>query len=254
MPEAYEIKLENFTGPIDLLLHLIRINKMDIFSLDLHAITRQYLEVVTGEQAASLENSYYFLLMASTLLEIKSKLLLPQRDDDRKSGEPTGEEMKADLVRRLQTYKNLKDIVADLTARGEEQKKLLSPELHGRLDRTVVYSLKDVSLYDLLTAFEDIAGRARPTSEVSYGDEDLSVDEVYEEVVARIKLHGAASLTDILTMRPSLYWAVLSFLTVLELINAGNLTFTREGGGFSLAYTETPADAEPTQPSAPSAP
>ncbi len=257
MPEAYEIKLANFTGPIDLLLHLIRVNRMDIFSLDLHTITRQYLEAVTSEEASSLENAYYFLLMASTLLEIKSRLLLPMRAEEQKPGEPTGEEMKADLVRRLQTYKNIKDIVSWFDAREEHQRKLLYPILHKRLERSIVYSMKDVSLYDLLTAFEEVAGRVRPTGEVTYGDEDLSINEVWDEVVASLKVSiGGALLTDVLALRRTAYWFVVSFLTILELIHAGRLQFARQGDDFKLSLIDPqPADdGTDALPAAPSTP
>lgn len=255
MAETYEIKLENFTGPIDLLLHLINANKMDIFSLDLHIITRQYLEAVTRDESAPLENAYYFLLMASTLLEIKSRLLLPTRAEEQKPGEPTGEEMKADLVRRLQTYKNLKDVVTDFAAREESQRKLLYPMMQKRLERSIVYSLKDVSLYDLLTAFEEVAGRVRPTGEVSYGDEDLSVDEVWDEIVASIggKEDGAL-LTDVLSLRRTAYWFVVSFLTILELIHMGRLQFTRQGSDFKLSLIDQPQPAEEAPDVSPGAP
>src|SRR4030042_6439555 len=120
MSTPYRVQLANFTGPIDLLLHLIRVNQMDIFDLDLHLITQQYLGVIAGEDTASLENAYYFLLMASTLMEIKSKLLLPADEEKREAGETTGEEMKMELVRRLQTYQNLQNLVAELGT-GEQK-------------------------------------------------------------------------------------------------------------------------------------
>jgi len=244
MPQNYRIQLANFTGPIDLLLHLIRANEMDILDLDLHLITRQYVDAIAGEETASLENAYYFLLMASTLLEIKSKSLLPDEKQAIDSEEPTGEEMKADLVRRLQTYQNLKGIVAELTQREQEQRLKLPSDAHGRLEQTLVYSLKDVSLYDLIIAFEDAIARAQPIGKLSYEEEDLSVDEAFKDITELLKeRNGEVNLKDVLDLHQGLPWLIVAFLAVLELISIEKVRFKKRRGGIVLKLAAD-ADAE----------
>ncbi len=244
MPQNYRIQLANFTGPIDLLLHLIRVNEMDILDLDLHLITQQYVDAIAGEEIASLENAYYFLLMASTLLEIKSKSLLPDEKQVIDSEEPTGEEMKADLVRRLQTYQNLKGIVAELTQREHEQRQRLPADTHSRLEQTLVYSLKDVSLYDLITAFEDAIARAQPVGELSFAEEDLSVDEAFEDITELLKeRNGEVNLKEVLDLHRGLPWLIVAFLAVLELISIEKVRFKKRRGGIVLnlvADADTP--------------
>ncbi len=241
MPPSYKIQLRNFTGPIDLLLHLIRVNEMDILDLDLHLITRQYVDAIAEENIASLENAYYFLLMASTLLEIKSKTLLPAERQVSDAEEPTGEEMKADLVRRLQTYQNLKGIVAELTQREQEQRRILPPDTPARLEQTLVYSLKDVSMYDLITALEDAITRATPVGELSYTEEGLSVDEAAESVVEILKEHeGEVRLKEVLEPRRGLEWLVVAFLAVLDLISADKLSFKKKRSDIVLILSDDP--------------
>jgi len=235
MPQNYKIQLANFTGPIDLLLHLIRVNEMDILDLDLHLITQQYVDAIAGEETASLENAYYFLLMASTLLEIKSKSLLPDEKQAIDTEEPTGEEMKADLVRRLQTYQSLKEVVAELTEREQEQRQRLPADTHGRLEQTLVYSLKDVSLYDLIIAFEDAIARAQPVGEMSFEEDDLSVDDAFKDVTELlIERDGEASLQDVLDLHRGLPWLIVAFLAVLELISIEKVRFRKKRGGIVL--------------------
>lgn len=239
MATPYRVQLANFTGPIDLLLHLIRVNQMDIFDLDLHLITQQYLAVIAGEDTASLENAYYFLLMASTLMEIKSKLLLPADEEKREAGEATGEEMKMELVRRLQTYQNLQNVVAELGTREQKQRLLLPPGAADRLEQSLVYSLRDMSLYDLITTFEEVLARAQPVSELAYTEGDLSVDEVLGEV--QELLHANAKgvpLTEVLTLHQGLSWLVVAFLAVLELISAEKISFSRKDDQYRLSWIE----------------
>ena len=238
----YNLQLSNFTGPIDLLLHLIRVNRMDVFELDLHLITSQYLEALDSAGLASLENAYHFLLMASTLMEIKSKLLLPQKEAG-EPGEPTGEEMKAGLVRRLATYQNLKQVVEDFSRRMEEQQRLLYPEAPARLEQSLVYSLKDVSLYDLMTAFEEALERRQAVTRLSEMDEDISMEEVLAEVEQRILSRPQGiTLAELLSDNGSPLRMIAAFIALLELIKEETVVFERQDGGFLLQ----PAAAQPS--------
>lgn len=235
-----EIRLDNFSGPIDLLLHLIRVNELDPFDLDLHLVTEQYLEVMEREDPASLADAYHFLLMASTLVEIKSRLLLPKEELPLVEGEPTGEEMKQDLAQRLNTYQHLKEIVVELGARLDESQRKLAPRLTGDLDRSLVYSLKDLSLYDLIGAFEEALTRAHEAPQLLYTGEEIPLSAAIDEVWQRISASSEpATLLELLHLHSGLSWLIVSFLALLELVNGGRVNFARRGKDFVFTASAT---------------
>ncbi len=228
-----QIRLSNFSGPIELLLHLIRASELDPFDLDLHLITEQYLEVLEHEDLTTLTDAYHFLLMASALVEIKSRLLLPKEEEIAVEGEPTGEEMQEDLAQRLATYQRLKEAVADLGERLKASRRKLAPRLTEGLDKALVYSLKDLSLYDLISAFEDALTRVRETSQLSYAEEEIPLSKAMDEVWQRIAAsREGVALSELLALYAGLSWLIVCFLAVLEHVNAGRVTFTRRGRDF----------------------
>ena len=105
----YEIKLEQFEGPLDLLLHLIKVNEVDIYNIHIHKITDQYMEYIKDIDVTNMEYTSEFLVMAATLLEIKSKMLLPSRDLDNFSELFDGSDPRTDLVQKLLDYKKYKE-------------------------------------------------------------------------------------------------------------------------------------------------
>ncbi len=113
---AYEIKIENFEGPLDLLLHLIKKNEMDIYDIPMAEITAQYLATIDAMKSLNLEVAGEFLLMAATLLHIKSRMLLPQQDPE-EDLEPEEADPRAELVRRLLEYQKYKEAALCLDAR-----------------------------------------------------------------------------------------------------------------------------------------
>lgn len=106
---TYEIKLEQFEGPLDLLLHLIKINEVDIYNIHIHKITDQYMEYIEHIDVSNMEYTSEFLVMAATLLEIKSKMLLPSRDLDNFSDLIDSSDPRTDLVQKLLDYKKYKE-------------------------------------------------------------------------------------------------------------------------------------------------
>jgi segregation and condensation protein A len=112
--DKYEIQLENFEGPLDLLLHLIKKNEMDVYDIPMAEITKQYLDILDTMKTLNLDVAGEFLLMAATLLHIKSKMLLPKIVEDELEEEE--EDPRAELVRRLLEYQKYKEV--SLTLRG----------------------------------------------------------------------------------------------------------------------------------------
>ena len=233
MKVTLEIRLHNFSGPIDLLLHLIRINELNLLDLDLHLITEQYLEILEREDLTALADAYHFLLLASTLVEIKSRMLLPGEEAAVSEREPIVEEMRQDLVQRLATYERLKEVVADLSARLDESRRKLAPKLAGDLDKALVYSLKDLSLHDLIGAFEEALVRARETPQLVYAGEEIPLSKAIERVWRRIAASpGGVPLSELLYAYPGISWLIVSFLAVLELVNEGRVSFERRKKDF----------------------
>jgi len=159
---SYEIRIENFEGPLDLLLHLIKKNEMDIYNIPIADITAQYVAYIDAMKNLNLDVAGEFLLMAATLLHIKSRLLLPQAQEDEPEEEE--EDPRAELVRRLLEYQKYKEAAASLDARP-----LLGREVFARtfpspeFEETPESGFEAVGLYDLVEAFRSIL-RERPPS------------------------------------------------------------------------------------------
>lgn len=149
----YEIKLEQFEGPLDLLLHLIKINEVDIYDIHIHKITDQYMEYIEHIDVTNMEYTSEFLVMAATLLEIKSKMLLPSRDLDNFSDLIDSSDPRTDLVQKLLDYKKYKEASAFFKEREDfygriyyKEQEDLSPfakvmtleELNDNLDRELL--------------------------------------------------------------------------------------------------------------------
>src|SRR6201988_5361230 len=155
-PQALEVFLEAFEGPLDLLLYLIRRHNLDILDIPLAEITRQYMQYIELMQELQLELAGEYLVMAATLAEIKSRMLLPRPKLD-EAGE---EDPRAELVRRLQEYERFKRAAEGLDAlpRLERDVWSVSAELK---ERRTVRALPQVTLQEMLIAFKDVVSRAQ---------------------------------------------------------------------------------------------
>src|SRR5438105_4152504 len=119
---SYRIRLEQFEGPLDLLLHLIKKNEINIYDIPIAAITKQYLEYISLMKYLNLDVAGEFLVMAATLIHIKSRMLLPVEAGE--EDEDDGEDPRAELVRRLLEYKQFKEAAADLAERGQQWREI----------------------------------------------------------------------------------------------------------------------------------
>jgi len=243
---SYEIKIENFEGPLDLLLHLIRKNEMDICDIAISAITEQYLATIDAMKNLNLDLAGEFLLMAATLVHIKSRMLLPQAEDE--GDEADEADPRAELVRRLLEYQKYKEGAKDLDALpllGREVfgRKFPSPELAPGAET----EFHEVGLYELVEALRELL-KARP-------------EEMFHEVTAE-RLSVAARIQEILGLlsgRESLAFAellpqpvgrddiVVTFLAMLELVKLRmvRLLQTTRFGSIRLypAVTEVESEA-----------
>ncbi|MBN1942386.1 MAG: segregation/condensation protein A [Phycisphaerae bacterium] len=230
----YRVNLEMYNGPLDLLLYLIRRDEVDIHDIPIVSITEQYLSYVDMLQALDPNLAGEFLVMAATLIEIKSRMLLPVSEAAGEDGEDEfGIDPRADLVRQLLQYKAFKDAAGDLQ---------LAAELHAlkharRPGRVHLGDEKDVDLeevriWDLFDAFRgvmDAIGRRPQNHEVIY--DDTPVELHAEDILDRLQRDGAMSFEKIFEGRDQRSEIIGLFLALLELIRLQKI-FVVQGENF----------------------
>jgi segregation and condensation protein A len=211
-PDALLVFLEAFEGPLDLLLYLIKRQNIDILNIPIAAITRQYMEYIALMEDLELELAAEYLVMASMLAEIKSRMLLPRPSQSEDEDDP-----RAELVRRLQEYEQFKQAAEDLDAldRLERDIHLTSIDI-PKFD--VDIPLPEVSLADLMSAFRDVVNRAEQFASHHVEREPLSVRERMVIVLDRINAEQFTSFTDFFDPAEGRMGVVVSFIAILELL------------------------------------
>lgn len=214
----YNVKLDKFEGPLDLLLYLIRKNELDIYDISISIITGQYLEYLKLMKELNLEVAGEFLVMASTLIQIKSSMLLPAREEDH-SGEEEEEDPRAELVRRLLEYSRYKEAALLLSER-----KLLGRELFARSFpapelQTVEKSDEplEVELFELIEAFRAILAKAPRESFHEVSAESISIAERINEILSLLQEKELILFDELVENSLDRDYIVATFLAVLEL-------------------------------------
>ena len=212
-PDALEVFLEAFEGPLDLLLYLIRRQNLDILDIPIAEITRQYMEYIELMKEVHLELAGEYLVMAAMLAEIKSRMLLPRPPVEE------GEEVdpRAELVRRLQEYERYKQAGEDIDAMPRVHRDVYpaAAEMH---DRKVVQLVPDVTMKELLLAFKDVLHRADMFTHHRVGREQLSVRQRMSDVLAGLKHNEFKEFTSLFIPEEGRLGVVVTFLALLELI------------------------------------
>ncbi len=211
-PDALEVFLEAFEGPLDLLLYLIRRQNFNILDIPLASVTRQYLDYVDQIRKHNLELASEYLLMAAMLIEIKSRMLLPPRKSDDGS-EP--EDPRADLVRRLVEYEQIKLAAARLDALPLVGRDFLRAQV--TIEQSLVPQLPDVSPADLRQAWAEILQRARLNQHHMISREQLSVREHMSIVLRRLQGRRFVEFQDLFDTRRGMPVLVVTFIAMLEL-------------------------------------
>jgi len=216
-PQALEIFLEAFEGPLDLLLYLIRRQNVDILNIPIAEITRQYTQYIELMQELQLELAGEYLVMAATLAEIKSRMLLPRPPGQ---GDNSEEDPRAELVRRLQEYERFKRAAADIDAlpRLERDVWQASAEL---LERPPQRSLPQVTLQEMLLAFKEVAVRATMFAHLHVRREPLSVRERMSNILAALEQGSFLEFAHLFTPEEGRAGVTVSFIAILELMREG---------------------------------
>ena len=216
MEDIIKIKIPAFEGPFDLLLHLIRENKIDIYDIPISLITSQYLEYIEIMKELNLEIAGDFLVMAATLIQIKSRMLLPP-DEETPSEEQ--EDPRRELVERLLEYQRYKEAAVDFRTKEDEWLKVFRREPLSDEEEGELY-LFDLSLFDLLDAFRKILEKAPPEI-VSITKETLTVKNRMSMIMEIIEEHETLRIEDLFREGITRIYLIVTFVALLELIRLG---------------------------------
>lgn len=211
-PDALEVFLEAFQGPLDLLLYLIRKQNFNILDIPMAQVTRQYLEYVDQIRARNLELAAEYLLMAAMLIEIKSRMLLPVRKAD--SGEDA-EDPRAELVRRLLEYEQMKLAAHQIDALPQIGRDVMRAQV--LIEQVSVARWPDVAVSDLQAAWADVLRRAKLTAHHTISREELSVREHMTAILRRLQSARFVEFSDLFDASRGVPVVVVNFVALLEL-------------------------------------
>ena len=212
-PNALEVFLEAFEGPLDLLLYLIKRQNLDILDIPIAEVTRQYMEYVDLMKDFRLELAAEYLVMAAMLAEIKSRMLLPRPESEfEDEGDP-----RAELVRRLQEYERYKQAAQDIDELPRVGRDLLPTEADTPYVQ-VVKRQPTVSVEDLVMALSDVFRRARMYSHHHIQAEPLSVRERMSSILAAVGKEHYTEFTSLFSAKEGRRGVVVTLLAVLELV------------------------------------
>jgi len=217
-PQALEVFLEAFEGPLDLLLYLIRRQNLNILDIPIAEITRQYMDYILLMQELNLELAGEYLLMAAMLAEIKSRMLLPR---SREAGEHAEEEdPRAELVRRLQEYERFKRAAEDVDALERMERDVFQASAEV-VDRKVVRLPPRVTLQEMLVAFRDVVQRAAMFAHHHVQREALSVRQRMSDVLSVLEGGGLVEFVGLFRPEEGRMGVTVTFIALLELMREG---------------------------------
>jgi len=220
MEEApYKVKLEVFEGPLDLLLHLIKENEIDIYDIPIALITEQYLEYLELMKELNIEVAGEFLVMAATLIHIKSKMLLPPSEEEKEEEERL-EDPRAELVQRLLEYKRFKDAAEALALREVEwrdvfSRQSLSPERFiGEGEPLLI----DLNLFDLLSALRRVIEKVPDKTIYEVTREELSLKDKISMLLDTLEDKESITFDELFSRDATKAEVIVTFLALLEVI------------------------------------
>ncbi len=219
---SYKVKLDIFHGPLDLLLHLISKNEIDIYDIPVSIITEQYLEYLELMRSLNLDIAGEFLVMASTLMYIKSKMLLPPSEE----ADEEEEDPRADLVERLLEYKKFKEGAVwlngqDILGQNTFARSALILDLEAKADerdKEETLSLENISVIELFEAFRTVFSKASQHKSMEISFSKLSVAERIQEVLEILKEKNNVEFDDFFIKPYDRSFVIITFVALLELI------------------------------------
>jgi segregation and condensation protein A len=220
-PDALEIFLETFEGPLDFLLYLIKRQNLDILDIPIAAITKQYMEYVELMSALRLELAAEYLVMAATLAEIKSRMLLPKPESIEEEDDP-----RAELIRRLQEYERFKQAAEDLSELPRCERDVFIAQAEPP-NLKVERPLPKVQLQELLLAMKDVLQRASQREHHHIKREPLSIRERMTQILDRLRTQDFLKFESLFTVEEGRSGVVVAFIAILELLKGGMISMVQ---------------------------
>jgi segregation and condensation protein A len=233
-PDEYKVKLEKiFEGPMDLLIHLIRKNEVDVYDIPVGLITEQYLAYLEWIKLLDIDNVGDFLLMASTLAHIKSRMLLPIHGDEEEEEDP-----RLEIARPLAEYLQVKSAAEELARRN-----MLGDKIFTRRPNLKKYMQEDqdvihVGLFELIDAFQKILNKVSQGHTVDMGSDQLSIKDRMNELIAVMEEKGSITFAELFDGPCEKRYIIVSFLAVLELmkLNLAHVVQHSQSGIIRIFY------------------
>jgi len=236
-PDALEVFLEAFEGPLDLLLYLIKRQNLDVLDIPIAHITKQYMQYIEMMESMRFELAAEYLLMAAMLAEIKSRMLLPRPESTEDEDDP-----RAELVRRLQEYERFKQAAEDLDEIPRQER----DSFRAKAEPPAVELTRpetQVELHELLAAFKDILNRAEVNSHHMIQRETLSIREKMTFVLSAVSADGFTDFTSLFNLEEGRKGVVVTFMAILELLKGAMIDLV-QSEAFAPIYVKAASDAE----------
>ncbi len=244
---TYKVKLEVFEGPLDLLLYLIKKEEVDIYDIPIAKITDQYLEYMELMQLLDLTIAGEFLVMAATLMHIKSKLLLPPDETDVESEEEL--DPRAELVKRLLEYKKFKEAAAELAQKESHQKHFYARVGSG-INMDELPAAKDeffeASLFDLITAFTKVLRDIPKEMFYQIIKDEFTVSEKIHDVLHMLVDNKKVMFTDLFKAAKNKAEIITTFLAILELIKIREISIIQHAHFGEIEIVKSAENIKPS--------
>jgi segregation and condensation protein A len=242
--EAYPVRLQNFEGPLDLLLHLIKKSEVSIYDIPITLITAQYIEYIDLMQELNLDVAGEFLVMAATLIHVKSRMLLPRPDATQEDPE---EDPREALMRRLLEHQKFKAAAELLhereTLRSAQWTRPDGPiaEIAGEPPEPEI----EVDLFSLISAFRAVVERAKARPKIYLPSEQIPIEDRIEQLMERLSETEACGFEDLFSDLQTRAGLVVTFLSILEMIRLKLIRVFQSGvvGPIRVYKRARPADA-----------
>jgi segregation and condensation protein A len=218
LEESYEVKLEKFEGPLDLLLYLIKKDEIDIYDIPIARITRQYLEYVEIMKMLNLDIAGEFILMAATLINIKSRMLLPRPEEDE------SEDPREALIMALLEYEKFKKASEVLREKESVEQQFLRRQDYSFLDLSPdeTFTL-EATVFDLMRVFKEALENLEKDIFHTVRVEDISIEERVEVIEKILNSRGQVTFHELYADRPDRLVLIVTFLAILELLKLNRL-------------------------------
>lgn len=217
------VRLPVFEGPLDLLLYLIRRDRLDIYDIPIGHITEQYLSMLGVLKVLDLDVAGDFLVMAASLMRMKARMLLPTWPEDEEDEDP-----RADLVRQLLEYRQFKEAARTLKEREEDRRLLYGRGFVPEVESDLPVELEPVSHFVLIDVMKDVLSRVGEEFFYQVELEDVTLEEKIAIILGELREHGRALFVDLVARTPRRIHVVVTFMAILELAKLGRIAVAQE--------------------------